>query len=207
VAALLTLITYLVVAVVAIGYACAAGVPVPRRALAAALSLALAVGAGQLLASADTAVAYAMGPPCILLLGLIMTVPRRRRPAAEPAAKPAGAASAPAPAAAALAAVTPPIPRQFDRRATRPSPKLPVLTDPWAALYASIASQGGLGDTTAAANRAEHAEPGPRPITGERAATGEGASTGERVAAADRRRRARQGLPRSLRRSSRCRYR
>jgi hypothetical protein len=205
VAALLTLITYLVVAVVAIGYACAAGVPVPRRALAA--GLALAVGAGQLLASADTAGAYAMGPPCVLLLGLIMTVPRRRPARREPAAKPGGAASAPAPAAAPLATATPLIPRQFDRRATRPSPKLPVLTDPWAALYASMATQGGLGDTTAAVNRAEHAEPGPRPITGERAATGEGASTGERVAAADRRRRARQGLPRSLRRSSRCRYR
>jgi hypothetical protein len=207
VAALLTLITYLVVAVVAIGYACAAGVPVPRRALAAGLALALAVGAGQLLASADTAAAYAMGPPCVLLLGLIMTVPRRRPARREPAAEPGGAASAPAPAAAPLATATPLIPRQFDRRATRPSPKLPVLTDPWAALYASMATQGGLGDTTAAVNRAEHAEPGPRPITGEQAASGEGASTGERVAAADRRRRARQGLPRSLRRSSRCRYR
>jgi hypothetical protein len=190
VAPLLTLITYLVAAALAIGYVCETGLPFWRRAAACVLGLVLAVGAGQLLTSSDPVVGYAMGISALLILGVIMIAPERKgRPAAPP-----GRRVSDRPRSA-----TTTVPWQFDRRAPRRRGSLAIGTDPRAALHTSpvveiarVAPAPGITRAPAAAR------------------TSSGPATSARGVAdrrAGQRRQSRRGAPRSLSRMSRCRYR
>jgi hypothetical protein len=116
---LAALITYLFAGLLALGYACGPTLPQWRRAAAAGLALILTVTAGELLINPVDAPPglHLLAGVSVLAFAGIVVVPRRE-------VKPAPV----------------PIPRQArhvgPRRAVGP-----VITDPWAALYASLAAQ------------------------------------------------------------------
>jgi hypothetical protein len=143
---------------VAIGYACVPTLPQWRRAATAALALVLTFSSGELLVGgAHTPVGvHALAGPCVLALAAVMIIPRR--PAVEPPSRVV-------------------IPRQARYAGPRRTPG-PLLYDPWAALYASMAAE-------------VTARPAVRPAT--------------RPAVVRPRRRSSAPLPSSVRRISRCR--
>jgi hypothetical protein len=195
VAPLLTLITYLVAAALAIGYVCETGLPSWRRATACVLSMVLAAGAGQLLTSANPVIAYAAGIPSLLALGAIMIAPERKpRPPASPNRRASDRAR---PATAAT-------PWRFDRRAPRRRPSMPVRTDPRGARYT-----GSVAEITAEITYVARAAQIMRAPAVTRVPGGSAAGV-QRAADSDlaaRRQHGRRGAPRSLNRMSRCRYR
>jgi len=112
---LTTLITYLVAAALAIGYACVHTLPQWRRAVAGALAMILTIAAGELLFEPATPGIHVVALPCVLAVAVVTLLPRRRTPTVRE------------------------MPRHTHYR--RPAGPLPVLHDPWAALYASVAAQ------------------------------------------------------------------
>jgi hypothetical protein len=195
VAPLLTLITYLVAAALAIGYVCETGLPSWRRAAACLLGMILAVGAGQLLTSSNPVVAYATGIPSLLVLGAIMIAPERTAgPPATPGRRVSDRARTEATAAQ----------WQFDRRSSRRRASRPILTDSRGAHHtgsvAEITAEITYGVRAAQITRA----PAVTRIPGGAGVGPHGAADGD---LAPRRHHSRRGAPRSLSRISRCRYR
>jgi hypothetical protein len=135
----LALFVYVIASTLGLGYACVRGLTLTRRITVCLLALVLEVSAGMLLVDPHTTAGYVVGIPAMLALGLVMTAPRRTR--AEPLSP------------GWLTPAIPLLPRQLGRRpataltaARRPAGRsVPVLADPWAALYASMA-----GEVTAA---------------------------------------------------------
>jgi hypothetical protein len=190
VAPLLTLITYLVAAALAVGYACETGLPSWRRAAACVLGLILTFGGGQLLTSDQPLVAYAVGMPSLLALGVLMMAPERKP--APPATPQRRASDRTRPTGPARPAVW----WQFDRRAPHRS-FLPGAAERGGAPYtraAEITSVGRAAQITRAA--AVAGGPGAPGVTPLRAA-------GSHLAA---RRHSRRSAPRSLNRMLRCRH-
>ncbi|GAA1802758.1 hypothetical protein HC028_07235 [Planosporangium flavigriseum] len=190
-APLLTLITYVVAAALAIGYVCEAGLPSWRRASACILGMILAVGAGQLLTSSNPLAAYATGIPSLLALGIIMIAPERTaKPSATPRRR---AGDRPRPE-------SPTAQPQLDRRAPHRRAPRPVLTDSRGTRLTGPASEVTYAAQTTqvthaptATRRPGSAGLGPHPATDGHLA--------------ERRHQSRRGTPRSLSRISRCRYR
>jgi hypothetical protein len=190
VAPLLTLITYLVAAALAIGYVCETGLPSWRRATACVLGMTVAAAAGQLLTSPQPVIAYAAGIPSLLALGAIMIAPERR---VTPHTSPNRRASDRARPAATLGS------GQFDRRASRRRAPMPVLTDSRGAHHTGSAGEITYVAQTTQITRA----PAATRISGS-AAVSPRRSTDRDLAG---RRRHSRGEPRSLSQMSRCRYR
>ena len=113
----LTFFAYLIASIVALWYACLHGLTPVRRIAAGILALVLEFSAGVLLVSPHNAAGYAIGFPATLALGLVMTAPRNRTAAPRPGAAP----------------VLP-----FPRRPPSDGAPMPIITDPWGALYASM---------------------------------------------------------------------
>jgi hypothetical protein len=176
------LFAYLVVSTLAIGYACLRGMTLTRRLTVCLLVLILEVNAGLLMVSRYVDLAYAVGIPCMLALGVVMTSPRKPRPAAV------AATSAPAAPRA----------RQVGHRAARRG-IVPARSpdNPWALLTAStvshVAYSAGPAKGTATST----------PNRGRRAS--DRGLAGRRVAARDRHR-GRQASA-SFTRSWRCKHR
>ncbi|NJC73963.1 hypothetical protein HC031_30250 [Planosporangium thailandense] len=188
-APLLTLITYVVGAALAVGYACEAGLPFWRRATACALTLALAVGTGQLLMSANPAPAYAVGIPSLLLLGAIMIAPQRPARPATPRRRASDQVRSARTAKG----------WDLDRKASRHHATLPSLTDSDGPHYPDPVTQLTPVSRSIQVGRA-------RAVTqvSHRTASDQ---RSEEAAPPMRRRHDRRGTPRSLTRISRCRYR
>jgi hypothetical protein len=129
----LTLVFYLVAAASAIGYACLGGLTVARRIAVSALALLIELDAGFLLATHHLRVAQSVGIPGVLAIGAIMVSPRRA--AHAPARVPDRARRDTRSATSAI------VPRQLDRRRRANGSSVPILTDPWAALYSSLSGR------------------------------------------------------------------
>jgi hypothetical protein len=193
VAPLLTLITYLVAAALAAGYACETGLPSWRRATACFLGVILAFGSGWLLISDQPLVAYAVGMPALLALGTIMIAPERKP--APPVTTPHRRASDQArPTGPARPAAR----WQFDRRAPHRG-SVPILTErrgaPHTGAAAGVASAARATQITRAP--AVTGVPGDGGVRPRRATDGHLAA----------RRHTRRSAPRSLSRLSRCTHR
>jgi hypothetical protein len=191
VAPLLTLITYLVAAALAIGYVCETGLPSWRRATASVLGMVLAVSAGQLLTSSDPLVAYVAGIPSLLALGAVMIAPdRTARPSATPKRRASDQAHPDA-------TVTQP---QFERRAPHRRGSRSALTD-----FRGTYQTESVSEITYAARATQvtHAPVITRG-TGSATVSPDWATDGHLAA---RRHHSRRGAPRSLNRISQSRYR
>jgi hypothetical protein len=114
---LAALITYLFAGLLALGYACGPALPQWRRAVAAGLALILTFTAGELLINPfDPAPAmHVLAGAAVLVFAGIVFAPRRQ-----------------------VRRAPVPIPRQARHAGPRRAAG-PVITDPWAALYASLA--------------------------------------------------------------------
>jgi hypothetical protein len=125
--ALPALAAFLIASAVAIGYACVRDLTLIRRVTVCLLALTLECNAALLIMVPHADVAYAVGIPCLLALGVIVAAPRRRTRAVAsgPIGRPARAASST-------------VARHHPGHQT-PHRGVPVLADPWAALYASMA--------------------------------------------------------------------
>jgi hypothetical protein len=120
-------VAFLIASAVAIGYACLRELSLTRRVVACLLALTLEFNAALLIMVPHADVAYAVGIPCLLALGVIVAAPRRRT-------RPAAGRPVPRPALPTSTAV----PRHHPGHQV-PARRVPVLADPWAALYASMA--------------------------------------------------------------------
>jgi hypothetical protein len=145
------LVAFLIASAVAIGYACVRDLTLIRRVAVCLLALTLECNAGLLIMVPNADVAYAVGVPCLLALGVIVAAPRRRT---QPvAARPVGR-----PERRAATAVA-----RHHPRPRAPYRGVPVLADPWAALYASMAGHpahptvGVGGATTGVRSRGRRA--------------------------------------------------
>jgi hypothetical protein len=131
---LVTLITYLIAGVLALGYACVPTAPQWRRVTAAGLAVILTVTSGELLATGvDGPIGFhALAGLSVLAFAAVLALPRR------PVKRPA-----------------PAIPHQA-RHVAPGRAAGPVIHDPWAALYASLAAQVVRPAKTAATAKAPY---------------------------------------------------
>jgi hypothetical protein len=156
------LVAYLIACALAIGYACVRGLTITRRITVCVLALVLEFNAGLLMVSRYADLAYAVGIPCMLALGLVMTAPRQSRSGAVPATTSTAAGSTA---------------WQIGRRAPVHVAPAPSLADPRAVLTAStarhVAYSAAPAKATATSTRNRGRRAGDRGLAGRRVAARE----------------------------------